>query len=319
MGRIRGVLAVVAIAVVAGLCTGTGTAVSAQTMTVTTTQAATQAAACTGVCWGAERAPGVAPRLPSGSTFRELQMNLCDSGLASCYKELNNGQSVPEAVGIIKARHPDLVTVNEVCQADVSGQLFTALAQTWPGDQVFWVFQPAGNRNGGPYHCANGDEYGIGIVGHVRAADWAGVQTYGGIYPDAVGGSPTQDTSSAEERAWTCAYAVGDYFGCTTHLASTSSTVAFNQCKYLMNTLIPGVWSAAGGSKPSVMGGDLNLTHGTFSNPDVQGCVPSGWFRKGDGDVQHVMATTNFTFASSSLITMHHTDHDAWLVTLTAP
>lgn len=99
MGRLRGVSGVLAVVVVAGLFTGTGAADSAQATTQTTT--------CTGVCWGAERAPGAAARLPSGSTFRELQMNLCDSGLASCYKQLNNGQSVPEAVGIIKARHPD--------------------------------------------------------------------------------------------------------------------------------------------------------------------------------------------------------------------
>jgi hypothetical protein len=47
--------------------------------------------------------------------------------------------------------------------------------------------------------------------------------------------------------------------------------------------------------------------------------VPAGYFRKGDGDVQHIMATTDFTFSSSRKIGMSHTDHDGWFVALTAP
>ena len=90
-----------------------------------------------------------------------------------------------------------------------------------------------------------------------------------------------------------------------------------NQCKYLMNTAIPSVRASGGAYRPTVMGGDLNLKYGWI--PDVQSCVPSGYFRKGDGSVQHIMATTDFTFSSSKKITLSHTDHPGWFVALTAP
>jgi hypothetical protein len=47
--------------------------------------------------------------------------------------------------------------------------------------------------------------------------------------------------------------------------------------------------------------------------------VPAGYFRKGDSDVQHILATTDFAFSSSRKIAMSHTDHDGWFVALTAP
>jgi hypothetical protein len=286
-----------------------------------------------GLCAGAARGAGPAraagaarasqwtsPALPSGYQFRELQMNLCDSGLAACY---SHGQSVTEAAGVIRDTSPDMVTLNEVCEADVSGQLFDAMSQDWPpGDWVFWVFMPAGDRDTkAPYRCDNAsghlDEYGIGMLGHVPAAGWNGFDAFGGLYPDSYGGYLSQPTDSNEERAWACAYAIGSYFGCTTHLAQESTTVAFNECVYLMSGVIPAIWDNEGARYPSVMGGDLNLRYGL--SPNVQGCVPAGWFRKGDDEVQHVMATADYTFDGSELIGMHHTDHGAWLVKLRAP
>ncbi len=47
--------------------------------------------------------------------------------------------------------------------------------------------------------------------------------------------------------------------------------------------------------------------------------MPSGYFRKGDGSVQHVLATSDFTFNTSNATTMTHTDHPAWFVEVTAP
>lgn len=276
-----------------------------------------------GTCAGARRASGdpdggaatKAQALPSGYPFRELQMNLCNSGYAGCYE---NGQSVPEAAGVITSKAPDLVTLNEICKADVSGSLLNAMTAAWPaGDWVFWTFRAAGDRStGGAYHCKNGDEYGNGILGHVPAADWSGVDVYGGVYPDSTAGSPTQDTSSKEERSWACTYAIGDYYGCTTHLTSSNSTVAFNQCVSLMSSIVPGIRAQAG-AHPSVVAGDLNLKYG--GSPNVQNCVPSGWYRKGDGDVQHVTATNDLAFQSGQSIGMSHTDHDAWLVSFKTP
>lgn len=244
--------------------------------------------------------------MPSGSPFRELQMNLCNSGQASCYR---GGKSISEAKAVILRTAPDLVTVNEVCQPDV-GALMSVMESMYPGDGVFSVFWPAWQRStNAAYPCTDGrGGYGIGLIGHVPAAQWHGFTYAGGIYPD-------QDTSG-EERAWTCAYAIGNYYGCTTHLADSDGPVALAQCTYLMNTAVPRMWTQ-NGSHPTVVGGDLNLTHG--GSPDVQDCVPAHWFRKGDGALQHVLATDDLTFVSSEKIHMTYTDHPAWLVSLSFP
>src|SRR5262245_40185737 len=71
------------------------------------------AAAClvltAGVMTASQAAAGRSP-------FRVLQMNLCDSGIAECY----TGRSVTEAAAVIREDVPDVVTLNEVCQDDVS-------------------------------------------------------------------------------------------------------------------------------------------------------------------------------------------------------
>lgn len=251
-------------------------------------------------------------RLPSGVAFHTLQLNLCNSGFASCYTRYNNGRSVGEAYNVILSRRPDLVTLNEVCRADVMTSLYPAMAANFPGSQTFWAFRPAGNRagNGQPYLCKNGDQYGIGILGHVRAADWAGVTVFSGLYPD-------QDTSSNEMRAWLCAAAINNYYACTTHLVHTSGTIAMRQCKRLMDVEIPAMRTAVGASLPVVVAGDLNLRYGGF--PNVQNCVPPGYYRKGDGDVQHFMTTTDMRFGFGQKVALNYTDHDGWLVGVVTP
>jgi hypothetical protein len=250
-------------------------------------------------------ADSIAGVLPSRYPFWVLQLNLCNSGLAGCYK---GGQSVPEAAAKIQSNAPDVVTLNEICENDVA-PLRNALAAVYTGGTVVSAFQPAWHRaNNAPYKCKNGYSYGIGIVAHIPAP-YTGHTTYGGIYP-------SQDTSSNEMRAWLCLYASDSYYACTTHLASTSGTIALNQCKYLMNTAIPSV-RAAGGYRPTVIGADLNLKYG--GSPDAQSCVPAGYYRKGDGSVQHIMATTDLVFSSSKKIGMTYTDHDGWFVATTAP
>jgi hypothetical protein len=252
-------------------------------------------------------APAAAPNsLPTHYPFWVLQMNLCNSGLASCY---DGGKSVPEAAAAIRGSAPDVVTLNEICSGDIA-QLGNTLAAVYSGDTVVWAFKAAADRrSNAPYKCKNGQDYGIGIITHVPGT-YLGHQIFSGIYA-------SQDTSSAEERAWVCVHATGSYYACTTHLASTSGSVALTQCKDLMNNIIPSVRTSDGGYAPTVIGGDLNLVF--RGSPDAQSCVPAGYFRKGDGDVQHIMATSDFVFSSSRTIAMNHTDHDGWFVALTAP
>ncbi|MEN3358077.1 MAG: hypothetical protein V7637_2059 [Mycobacteriales bacterium] len=249
-----------------------------------------------------------ATTLPPLSAFSVLQMNLCNSGFARCYA---GGQSVPEATAVIAVRRPDVVTLNEICQGDSEGALAQAMERAWPADRVFTAFQPAWDkRRNSPYLCANGQQYGIAVMGHVAAADWAGVDIRGGIYP-------TQNPGTDEHRAWVCAYAIGNYYACTTHLESDNGGVAMAQCQYLMDTAIPSVRAELGGYLPTVIGGDFNMSYG--GSPGVQDCVPSGWFRKGDGAVQQVLAAGGFTFESAQKLEMYHTDHPAWLVAIRTP
>ena len=244
--------------------------------------------------------------LPTHYPFWVLQMNLCNSGIAGCY---DGGKSVPEAATVIQGSAPDVVTLNEICQPDVA-QLAATLSSVYSGSTVVWAFKAASDRRtNAPYKCKNGQDYGIGLIAHIPAP-FNGVQTYSGIYA-------SQDTASAEERAWLCVHAVGNFYACTTHLASTSGTIAQNQCKDLTNNVIPSVRAAGGGYAPTVLGGDFNLKF--RGSPDAQSCVPAGYFRKGDGDVQHIMATTDFVFSGSRSIAMSHTDHVGWFVALTAP
>jgi hypothetical protein len=244
--------------------------------------------------------------LPSGVPLVTLQLNLCNSGFASCYTQYNNGRSVPEARDVIVARRPDVVTLNEICRSDVVNSLYPAMVGNFPDSRAFGAFKAAGNRSTGQsYKCKNGDEYGIGILGRVRTADWAGVTITDGLYP-------MQDTSSNEMRAWVCAGAIGNYFACTTHLVSTSGTIALQQCKRLMDVEIPAFKTAVGVRAPVVVAGDLNLRYG--GSPNVQSCVPPGYYRKGDGDVQHFMASTDLPFGYGQSVNLAYTDHDGWLV-----
>ena len=248
-----------------------------------------------------------APALPPASPFRALQLNLCNSGYAGCFQD---GASIAEGATVITQVVPHLVTLNEICEDDVSTDLFAAMRETWPNDYVFWVFAPAASRgSGGPVTCTDGQRYGVGILGHVPAASWAGFEF--------AGDRLSNQSGDDEMRAWACAAATDNYYTCATHLENDNGDVALAQCQELMNPIVPQFWGANGGELPTVVGGDFNLTFN--GNPDVQDCVPPAWYRKGDGDVQHIMATDNLVFDSSELLSMELTDHDAWLVRVITP
>lgn len=254
---------------------------------------------------GARKADVGVAGLPSRYPFWALQLNLCNSGLAGCYE---GGRSVPEGSSVIQRTAPDVVTLNEICQADVVA-LHATLSQVYSGGTVVWAFKAAGNRGtGGPYKCKNGQDYGIGVIAHIPSA-YEGYQISSGLYP-------AQDGGSNEQRAWLCLYATGNYYACTTHLATVGS-VALSQCQHLMSSVIPQVRTAGGAYKPTILGADLNLRYG--GSPNAQSCVPGGTYRKGDGSVQHFIATSDLAFVSTQKIGMSYTDHPAWFIKTTAP
>ncbi len=263
------------------------------------------AVVCLAFVAAAMTASAAQPALTTPKPLQILQMNLCDSGIARCY----TGRSVAEAAGVIRADRPDVVTLNEVCRDDVD-TLEQALDGVSDG-VVVSAFKAANDRlTGDVYHCRNGQPYGIGLLVHAPTA-YRGYLTYSGIYP-------TQDLNDPEERAWLCLDAIGSFYACTTHLADTSRAVALAQCAYLLHTAIPDVRARNAGYEPTVLGGDLNLA--SAGPQDVRACVPSGYVRRGDGGVQYILATIDFSLTSDRSIRMNGTtDHPGLLVALTTP
>jgi hypothetical protein len=230
---------------------------------------------------------------------RVLQLNLCSSGIAGCY----TGRATAEAAAVVRAEAPDLVTVNEACEDDLA-VLRDALAEVAPGDGATASFQAARDaRTGEGYRCLNGRQYGIGLV--TRAPSAGGSQ---GIHP-------VQDPADPEERAWLCRdVAVAPALAvCTTHSAYSLREVAEGQCRHLSRTVVPELRARSGGA-PVVIGADLNLG---ADGPPLDACLPPGHTRAGDGDVQHVVATTGLVVTDSRTIDLRgSTDRPGLLVTL---
>lgn len=223
--------------------------------------------------------------------LRVLQLNLCHSGVAGCFK---GDAPMIRAVQVITDVQPGLVTLNEVCRADVA----------WLADQTGALdhrFTPALKADDTPVKCKNGDDYGNGLLSWF-APTWAAPEH--GVY--------ATQSSTTERRVWICMGYDG-FVGCTTHL-STHGPTALAQC----HALVDGPLTAALADGPAVMAGDWNLKYN--DNPDAQDCVPGPFYRKGDGSLQHVLASDDLAFQGTVVIDMQGTtDHPGLEVRLALP
>lgn len=218
-----------------------------------------------------------------------LQLNVCHSGKADCYT--GDDRAINAGIAAIQQRGPAMVTLNEVCANDIT----TMTKRTGYHAE----FTPAGRKGSGPYQCSDGrGDYGVAILAHPDLGAPSG-QVVERRYTAQDGGD--------EQRVMLCA-PFSSISACTTHLSAADPAVAAEQCRELTAV-------ATGLGRPTVIGGDLNLTHG--GNPDVQECVPAGWFRKGDGSVQHVLASGDFGFERAENMPIDGTDHPGFLVELT--
>lgn len=220
----------------------------------------------------------------AAGSFDVLQLNLCNSGVADCYQ---GGEAVDSGIAAIQQRRPDVVTLNEVCASDI-----TRMAR-----EIGYLpsFTPVGNGSG-PYPCTDGrGDYGIAILSHPDH----------GAVGDVVEKQYEAQDGSAERRVMLCA-PHSHFSVCTTHLSARDGEVAAEQCRELTTvaTRLEG---------PTVIGGDFNLRYG--GEPDVQECVPDGWFRKGDGSVQHVFVA-GLDFERTEKLPVDGTDHPGLLVEL---
>ncbi|ONI84136.1 hypothetical protein ALI144C_15700 [Actinosynnema sp. ALI-1.44] len=228
-------------------------------------------------------APAVSATTPT--EVKILQVNICNSGLAGCY----TGKAVAHTVSVITSVKPKVLSVNESCVSDIE-PLHKAMG---PSAVAFVAAQ---RPDGTPVLCRNGEQYGNIVM---VTGELAGSVTATGLYN-------TQDTS-AERRSWACLPA-GKIGACTTHLSARSGSTALAQCKELMARVV-------GYPRPAVVAGDMNLRYHGW--PDVQDCNPPGFYRKGDGGLQHIFASTNLAFKRGTRIDMDGTtDHPGWMVTV---
>ena len=247
------------------------------------------------------------PTLAPGETaVRVLQMNLCNSGRADCY---SGGRAVRMAASLIGRDRPDIVSVNEVCRGDV-GVLERAMSATFRGAAVASGFRAARDRpKKAPVRCQNGQEFGDGVLAVLPSGSHR-FSTYGGIHR-------IQDANDVEERVWVCVDLAARFSACTSHLASTDTTVALAQCRYLLGSVGPVRRRHVGGG-PIIVAGDFNLAAGGSPNP--QACLPHGYQRSDDGDLQDVVVSPGVAIRSHSVIDMRGTtDHPALLVELVLP
>lgn len=231
----------------------------------------------------------------AATTFVVVQMNLCNSGLAtSCY---SFGRAVDEAVAKIRRYPPDLVTLQEICYSDLYvrdglGGVARAMAGLYGSEHISVNFIPAFNRDTDDwYRCLNGEVFGVAVIHHDN-----GRELHYGWYG-------SQD-STEEMRAWTCTTVIdGRLTGCTTHL-STDPDVAMRQCRELMSIL------ASPWVMPEVIvAGDFNLTSERGKPHDVQDCASANYDRRSDNAVQQVFFTRTIQPVRGRSEDMRWTDH----------
>lgn len=236
----------------------------------------------------AATSPDVLPA-EAGGRFTLLQMNLCLSGLAAC---LRYPEVVGEAVAVIRARRPDAVTLNEVCERDV------ARIAGRTGYHRRFITVPYQGR---PLPCSN--PAGRGVFGNA-------VLTRGAVTRSADGRYAAQDV--LEERRWLCVTAERVTV-CATHLEAPVSlaTVAIRhrQCAELADML-----AARARRGPTVAAGDIN---------GLGSCAPPGMWTRTDLRVtaqkpglQHVYGdAAHLRSPVAGVVGARSTDHDFLLVT----
>jgi endonuclease/exonuclease/phosphatase family metal-dependent hydrolase len=218
-----------------------------------------------------------------------MQMNLCLSGLASCYAKVAYPGVVKEAVARIRAMHPDAVTFNEACGGDVA-RIARQTGYHLRFSTVIYF--------GKPFPCINPG--GRGVFGDA-------VLTQAPIVGSA--SHPFTAQADPEEREWLCVTARGGVDVCTAHLATRDHVeVSANdpQCAELSAVL-----ARRAGARAVIFGGDVNR---------IPSCAPRGFWTRTDHSagqdpgIQHVYGSSALSSPSAQVVPAMHTDHDVLFV-----
>ena len=226
---------------------------------------------------------------PPGSMYTLIQMNLCLSGLAGCYRKVEYPAGIAEAVTRIREAHPDAVTINEACRSDV------ALIAQRTGYHLRFSRVIYHDK---PFPCVHpGDR---GLFGDA-------VLTKASIEITESQAFKTQ--AGPERRQWLCVSTRVGLDVCTAHLAShDSDEVAANdpQCAELRALLARRAMGRA-----VIFGGDVNRR---------RSCAPLGFWTRTDGSAhqdpgsQHVYGTGALRLPAAQVMPATHTDHDFLVV-----
>jgi hypothetical protein len=234
--------------------------------------------------------PPVVPRAAT-SSFTLMQMNLCLSGLASCYGATAYPAVVWEAVARIREANPDAVTFSEACRGDAA-RIARRIGYHLRFSTVIYL--------GEPLRCIHPG--GRGLFGDA-------VLTKTPI--DASENRAFDAQAGIEQRRWLCVTTRLDLDVCTAHLSTRPTATAASandaQCAELEALL-----ARRATARAVVFGGDVNR-RGT--------CAPDGVWTRTDQSadqmpgVQHVYGSgVALRSPSEEVLAARHSDHDVLLV-----
>ncbi len=232
---------------------------------------------------------GGSPATASRSTYTLMQMNLCLSGLAGCYRKVAYPAGVEEAAALIRQARPDAVTVNEACRGDVA-RIARRAGYHLRFSRV--------NYRGEPLHCVQPG--GRGLFGDA-------VLTRAAI--EDADNEDFEVQAGLERRRWLCVTTERDVDVCTAHLNTRAGDeVAGNdgQCAELATLL-----ARRQAARALIFGGDVNRRHS---------CAPDGAWARTDTaahqapGLQHVYGSGAFRSPTAKVLPAAHSDHDVLLV-----
>ena len=241
---------------------------------------------------GCSRSSGTAAaavRSPAGSAYTLMQMNLCLSGVADCYRKVQYPAVLNEAIARIRDAGPDAVTFNEACSGDVAS-IARRAGYHWRFSTVIYY--------GKPLMCIRPG--GRGLFGDAVLTRSAVVSSDSGAFETQAG---------PEQRRFLCVDTRARVDACTAHLASPETDeVAANgpQCAELRSLL-----ARLATSSTVIFGGDLNRR---------SACAPDGFWVRTDGSArqdpgsQHVYGSGALRSPSAQVVPATHTDHDVLVV-----
>lgn len=240
---------------------------------------------------GCGRVSGTAAAVPRSahSTYVLMQMNLCLSGIASCYPEVDYPAGVDDAAARIRQMHPDAVTLNEACSGDAARiarrtGYQVRFARVIYADKRLPCIKPGGR----------------GLFGNA-------VLTKAGIESSESQAFGAQ--AGPERREWLCVRTRVRVDVCTTQLASPAfDEAAANtpQCAELSALLAHRALAHT-----VIFGGDVNRR---------ASCAPQGFWTQTDQSAaqdpgsQQVYGNGALRSPSAQVLPAGHTDHDFLLV-----